>query len=86
MPGVDPHLLFQLLLSFGHARYWLGVVLEPHPVFRSRTVFDRILDDDRFSGFLGFFFFGCVASISAPAAFPYPLDESYGGDGQEDHP
>ena len=39
IPGVDPHLLFQLLLSFGHARYWLGVVLEPHSIFRSRTVF-----------------------------------------------
>ena len=55
VPGVDPHLLLQLLLSSGHARCWLGVVLEPHSVFRSWTIFDRIVDDDWFSVVLRFF-------------------------------
>ena len=81
VPGVDPHLLLQLLLPSGHACCWLGVILEPHCVFRRWTIFDRIVDDDRLSVVLGFFLFGCVTSISAPAAFLYLLDELYSGDG-----
>ena len=59
----------------------LVVGFESHSVFRRWTIFDRIVYDDQFSVVLGFFLFGCVASISAPAALLYPLDRFYSGDG-----
>ena len=80
VPGIDPYLVLQLVLHLSHAGGGLGVVVSPHSVFRRWTIFDKIVYDDWFSVVLGFFFIGCVSSISASAAFPDPLDELDGGD------
>ena len=81
VPGIDPHLVLQLFLHPSHAGRWFGVIVKSHSIFRRWTIFDRIVYDDWFSVVLGFFFIGCVTSISAPAAILDPLDELDGGDG-----
>ena len=81
VPGIDPHLMLQLLLHPSHAGHWFGVVVEPHSIFRRWTIFDQIVNDDWLSVVLRSFFIGCVTSIFTPAALLDLLDELDGGDG-----